>query len=340
MPRPTPLAQPEAIEALASPYAQEQFSQLTGESLLLVDLSGEALDASDAGVRRALQNLGELPCVSVGLNAETIHPANQAFARAFDVLLEGDTSLDPICDAIETNPIASLAMVQLTRHSEALSIHEGLVAESLVYSTLQSGPEFERWLGERTQTKPGAKIDEPAVQILRDGAHLHLTLNRPERRNAFSAEMRDALSDALRLVDSDDSIEQVVLRGAGPAFCSGGDLAEFGTLPDPATAHVIRSTRNPGRWLARIAERVSAEIHGACVGAGIELPAFAPRVRAQRDAWFWLPEIGMGLVPGAGGSVSLPRRIGRQRTNWMALSRERVDAQRALRFGLVDELTD
>ncbi len=308
--------------------------------MLLVDLTGPEVDLESEIARRALQNLIELPCVSVGIGAEVVSPGNEGWARAFDVLLEADMPLQPILESLESNPIASLAMVQLTRHSEGLSIHEALIAESLVYSTLQSGPEFARWLRERKAREVGEERDEPAVQMLRDGAKLHLTLDRPERRNAFSAEMRDALTDSLRVVDSDPSIEEVVLRGAGPAFCSGGDLAEFGTLPDPATAHVIRSTRNPGRWLARIAERVRAEIHGACVGAGIELPAFASHVRAKRDSWFWLPEVGMGLVPGAGGTVSLPRRIGRQRTNWMALSRERVDAERGLRFGVVDEVVD
>jgi enoyl-CoA hydratase/carnithine racemase len=79
-------------------------------------------------------------------------------------------------------------------------------------------------------------------------------------------------------------------------------------------------------------------VHGACVGAGVELPAFAARVVAREDARFWLPELSMGLVPGAGGTVSLPRRIGRQRTAWLALSGAQLDASTALRWGLVDEI--
>ncbi|MBW2295897.1 MAG: enoyl-CoA hydratase/isomerase family protein [Deltaproteobacteria bacterium] len=232
-------------------------------------------------------------------------------------MLDDLAQLPAIAKTIQSNPIASLAMVQLLRHNETLSVHRGLIAESLVYSTLQS---------------------EPAVSLLRDGARLHITLNRPDRRNAFSAEMRDGFVEALQVVLSDPSIEEVVLRGAGPAFCSGGDLAEFGTLPDPATAHVIRSTRNPARLIARCADRVRCELHGACVGAGIELPAFTARVRAKRDTRIWLPEVSMGLVPGAGGSVSLLRRIGRQRTNYLALSQLSIDAETALEWGLVDEL--
>jgi enoyl-CoA hydratase/carnithine racemase len=144
--------------------------------------------------------------------------------------------------------------------------------------------------------------------------------------------------EGLQLAVCDASIREVVIDGAGSSFCSGGDLGEFGTLPDPTTAHGIRSTRNAARLLAACADRVRVFVHGACVGAGVELPAFAGRVVAAEDAFFELPELGMGLVPGAGGTVSIPRRIGRQRTAYLALSGMRLDAATALRWGLIDEL--
>ncbi|WP_262401328.1 enoyl-CoA hydratase/isomerase family protein [Actinomadura sp. CNU-125] len=74
------------------------------------------------------------------------------------------------------------------------------------------------------------------------------------------------------------------------------------------------------------------------MGAGVELPAFAGRVVARPDAVFRLPEIAMGLIPGAGGTVSLPRRIGRHRTLYMALTGEAIGADTALAWGLVDEI--
>jgi enoyl-CoA hydratase/carnithine racemase len=80
--------------------------------------------------------------------------------------------------------------------------------------------------------------------------------------------------------------------------------------------------------------------HGACVGAGTEMAAFAGRVAAAPDAFFALPEVRMGLVPGAGGSVSVPRRIGRWRSAWLMLTGDRLPAATALRWGLVDEATD
>ena len=85
--------------------------------------------------------------------------------------------------------------------------------------------------------------------------------------------------------------------------------------------------------------RTSVALHGACIGAGIELAAFAREVTATDDAHFQLPEVAFGLVPGAGGTVSLPRRIGRQRTAWLALSGRRIDASTALAWGLVDHVS-
>jgi enoyl-CoA hydratase/carnithine racemase len=150
--------------------------------------------------------------------------------------------------------------------------------------------------------------------------------------------MRDGLVEALEVALCDPSIERIVLSGEGPSFCSGGDLDEFGSFPDPAEAHAIRTTRSPALLLSRLVGRTGAEVHGACIGAGVELPAFTDHVVASEDAFFSLPEVGLGLVPGAGGTASLPRRIGRQRTAWLGLSGARVDARTALAWGLVDEV--
>jgi enoyl-CoA hydratase/carnithine racemase len=90
--------------------------------------------------------------------------------------------------------------------------------------------------------------------------------------------------------------------------------------------------------LHELRARVSVRVHGACVGAGIELPAFAGQVIAAPDAVFGLPEVAMGLIPGAGGTVSIPRRIGRWRTAWMAVTGRQIGARTALEWGLVDAL--
>ena len=167
---------------------------------------------------------------------------------------------------------------------------------------------------------------------------LNLTLTRPHRLNALDALIRDELVEALTVAAADPGIARVELRGEGRAFCAGGDLDEFGTRADPATAHLIRLQRSVGRALSRLDKPTVTYLHGASMGSGIELAAFTDVVVAAEDTQIGLPEIGLGLVPGAGGTVSLPRRIGRLRTAWLAFSACTIDAPTALAWGLVDEL--
>jgi len=323
------------VAGLRSPLALEAHSPLLGHPIFVVDLAG---DAPLAEVEAAAAALARLPCPTVGLAFAPPSPAGSRLAPAFDVLAEGEADLAAVRATAERCPLAAATLVQVLRHGGTLDLHERLVAESLAYSTLQAGPEFAAWLAARGGAPRRGEDDRPAVRALREGAVLRLTLDRPRKHNAFSSEMRDALAEGLALALADDSIGEIVLDGAGASFCSGGDLDEFGSFPDPATAHAVRSARSPARLLALCARRARAEVHGACVGAGCELPAFCARVRAREDAWFQLPEVGMGLVPGAGGTASLPARIGRQRTAWLALSGGRIDAATALRWGLVDEI--
>jgi enoyl-CoA hydratase/carnithine racemase len=229
---------------------------------------------------------------------------------------------------------------QVLRASAGLDVRSALNVESFAYSTLLGGAEFRRWLaGHPARPVPPPGL-EPAVLTERDDGSLRVTLNRPARRNAYSRELRDALVEALLVPALDETVTRVVIEGAGPSFCSGGDLDEFGTTPDIATAHLIRTSGGAAGLLHRIAGRAVVRVHGACVGAGIELAAFAAHVIAQPGATFRLPEVGMGLIPGAGGTVSIPRRIGPWRTLYLALSGATLDADTALRWGLVDQATD
>jgi enoyl-CoA hydratase/carnithine racemase len=237
---------------------------------------------------------------------------------------------------VPENPIAVAALELLLDVTASVDVEAALVMESATYSTLQAGPEHQAWLAARRRRERAAEHD--VVLVSRDGPRLHLTLNRPRVRNAFNAAMREALLDGLMIATVDTTVEEIVIDGAGANFCSGGDLDEFGTLADPASAHLLRVDRNVGRAVHQLRDRTTFIVHGTCIGAGVELPAFAERVVARPDATFCLPEIGMGLVPGAGGTVSIPRRIGRDRFRSMALSGAMIDASTALSWGLVDEI--
>ncbi len=249
--------------------------------------------------------------------------------------LVGDLWDDDVAAGVADHPAAARALVRLLTAVPATT-EAGLVAESAAYAELQAGPEFAAWLEQRGPVVPVSSPDP--VVLERTGDHLVITLHRPEVHNALDVGLRDALVEALDLV-AVDPVLTAELRGAGPSFCSGGDLREFGTFPDPTIAHAVRRERLPARSLAAVADRVTARVHGHCVGAGVELAAFCHRVIADRGATFRLPEVAMGLVPGQGGTVSLPRRIGAARTAWLALTGHPVDAPTALAWGLVDEVT-
>ena len=245
-----------------------------------------------------------------------------------------DDALALIGAAAGANPHASAVLCQLLRVNEQLSLAGGLTAESFAYSMLLAGAEFAAWNG--TRRVPAYRPSPEPVMVSEDGATVTISLNRPEVRNAYDAATRDALVDVLRGLAALPDPPPVVLAGNGPAFCSGGDLSQFGTTPDPVTAHAARTARSPGLLLHRLG--ATARVHGACVGAGIELPAFCRRVVAAADSSFRLPEVGMGLVPGAGGTASILARIGRHRTACLAVTGQAVTAPVALEWGLIDEV--
>ncbi|MFO0689900.1 MAG: enoyl-CoA hydratase/isomerase family protein [Myxococcota bacterium] len=336
---------------LLVPDAAESFSPVGGPGVLALDLEACSAEAMRPWLASLLAILPGLPCVTIALGEAPVAPSDgdprALLAAACDVRLETAAELEPFCQGFAKTPVAALAFVQLLRaqavgSDDLAGIARGLAAESFVYSTLQSGPEFHAWLEARRarprRTDRARGPAEPACLLARAGDRLELRLNRPARHNAFSRALRDALCEGLAVALADPAIGEVVLRGEGESFCSGGDLDEFGSFPDPATAHAVRTTRSPALQVARLAGRIRSEIHGACIGAGIELPAFTDHVVAAEDTFIELPEVRLGLVPGAGGTVSIPRRIGRQRTAWLGLSGRRIDAQTALAWGLVDEV--
>jgi enoyl-CoA hydratase/carnithine racemase len=217
----------------------------------------------------------------------------------------------------------------------------GVLTESLAYSTLQAGPEFARWLAERGPARM-AELAEP-VQVQRDGDVVRISFNRPQRHNAFSTDARAALLEALAVAQLDPSVTGIVLTGNGPSFCSGGDLAEFGTFADPARAHLARTRHSPALAIdaltATLGWSCRAEVHGRVLGSGLEMAAFCGWVEAHEDSVFGLPELGLGLIPGAGGTVSITRRIGRWRTAYLVLTGHTLNAATALAWGLVDAIS-
>jgi enoyl-CoA hydratase/carnithine racemase len=235
------------------------------------------------------------------------------------------------------SPHAAAVLLDLLRVIEGLPVAQALVAESLAYGLLQGSAEHARWLAERAPT-PSQPLGRVLVE--RAGNALAILLDRPAAHNAIDRTMRDALREAFELAALDPEIERVTLSGEGKAYCVGAELSEFGTTRDPATAHAIRMATLPTFAIADCADKLEVHVQGACVGAGLEMAAFAHRITATPSAWFQLPELAMGLIPGAGGCVSISRRIGIERTLELVLSGKRISAQTALDWGLIDAIAD
>ena len=292
--------------------------------LVVVDLSGSVPDAVEVGA---------LPAVLVGLG-----DATGSLARSLDLVTDDERVVAAIERSVthhaprRRGPRPAVAGTRRTLGGGSA----GGRVDDLLAAPGRAGV---RRLAHGTTQRAGARRSRSRRCWCRSTAPtLHVTLNRPHRHNAYSVTMRDGLVDALRLAAADPDLH-VLLDGAGPSFSSGGDLGEFGEFGDPATAHAVRLTRSAARLLIELSARVEVHVHGACIGAGVELPAFAARVVAHPDTTFTLPELAFGLVPGAGGTASLPPRIGRQRTAQLALTAEPIDATTALAWGLVDRLS-
>ena len=324
----------------------EERSVVSGCSYLAVDLEQTPGDTATLSANLSDQTAWQPNTTVIGFcrkSAESLPELARKLLPLVDVVADGNTRdelLDSALNNLQSKPMASTALIQLLRNNHRLSVEDGLMLESLTYSTLQHGAEFLAWLNKRKTPNRDSRAPEQPVTVDRNDDRLTITLNRANKHNAFSASMRDALCEALALAETDHSIGQVILQGAGPSFCAGGDLDEFGLARDPALAHLTRTTRSPARLIDRISQRTTARLHGACIGAGIEMTAFAGHLVASRETFFALPEVGFGLVPGAGGTVSIPRRIGRHRAALLGLSGQRIDAALALEWGLVDELSE
>lgn len=313
------------LEALAAGHpTRDNFGPGTEYSCLPVYLEG-----SEDALGPWLQ---DLPCPIIGVG-------DGALANYCDVILEDERKLPTLFKHIAEHEIAAMVLVQHLRASKTLLLKDALTAESFAFATLQNGADFQSWASSH-QTSRLPQTDEPSVLVNTSENNLLLTLNRPDTRNAIGVDMRDELCAAFDLALADNGITKVTLKANGGAFSIGGAIEEFGEVSDPATAHWVRSLRLPAWRLARFKGELHVHVNGAAIGAGAEIAAFGDYVTASSKAWFQLPELKYGLIPGAGGTTSIPRRIGRQRTAYMALSMEKIRAETALEWGLIDATID
>jgi 2-(1,2-epoxy-1,2-dihydrophenyl)acetyl-CoA isomerase len=176
------------------------------------------------------------------------------------------------------------------------------------------------------------------IEVARDGAVMTITLNRPEKMNAFNRALHDALRGALKDA-RDPEVRAVVLTGAGRAFCAGQDLTEFRQMGNVGDG--LRETYHPNILAIRALEKpVIAAVNGAAAGAGLSL-ACACDIRIASDAASFVPGfVGIGLVPDSGGTFFIHRLLGAPRAfEWMSSNR-RLTAAEAHAWGLVSEVVE
>jgi hypothetical protein len=321
----------------------EGFGPLGAQPLSLFDLAEAGVEA------RARELAGRTRAIVVGLDRQgLLPPVDPApFDTLFTVVPHAPApwvSIAPprwneriagLAATVAKCPFAASTAMHVLRMSQSMTLDDGLALESFAYSTLLGGTEFRRW----RQAKPAATApiaSGPFVEITRGPDDcITIALAHPQTRNGMCAGMRDSLFEALAAALDDPTRPKVRLIGHGACFSTGGELNEFGSADDLALAHAVRTARSCAALLYRLGDRGEVVLHGACVGSGIEIPAAASVRTGLPGVFFQLPELAMGLMPGAGGTVSLPRSIGRHRTAAMILTGRRIDAATALEWGLL-----
>jgi enoyl-CoA hydratase len=166
-----------------------------------------------------------------------------------------------------------------------------------------------------------------------------VTLNRPQALNIYNIQMRDDLFEILSAIKDDPEVLVAIFKGAGEkAFCAGADLSEFLTAPSPTEARKVRFDRDVWGLFLSIPQPLIAALHGYVLGSGIEIALCCDIRIASEEAQFGLPEVGLGIIPAAGATQTLPRTIGRARALEMLLASRRIDAEEAYRIGLVNKV--
>lgn len=169
----------------------------------------------------------------------------------------------------------------------------------------------------------------------------NLTINRPEALNALSMQVLEELNQALDVMLK-EKVRVAILQGGGEkSFVAGADIKEIHTLKNPQEGYeYARTGQNLFRKIERLPFPTMAKVQGFALGGGLELALSTDMILASTKAKFGLPECGLGLIPGFGGTVRLSRRIGPQRAKQVALMGNILTAQEAFELGFVNKVVE
>jgi enoyl-CoA hydratase/carnithine racemase len=175
------------------------------------------------------------------------------------------------------------------------------------------------------------------VELVRDGGVARIFLNRPQKVNALDSALLDALAATLASLATDASLRVVVLAGRGKAFCGGADVEELAALDSQTAGAFVARIHRACSALRALPVPVVAQLHGAVIGAGLELAAACDLRIAAEGTRFAMPEVRLG-IPSVVEAALLPRLVGSGRAAWLVLTGEPIDAARAYEWGLVEAL--
>jgi len=177
-------------------------------------------------------------------------------------------------------------------------------------------------------------VSESVLVTVRENVGV-ITLNRPDRRNALTMEMRTRLAEALGGFDADPLVRVVILQAAPPAFCAGVDLSETVSSARDSSGEVPESVSAP---FARFTKPIFASVNGAAAGGGLEIALACDFIIASSTAKFLLPEVRIGSIPGGGGTQRLARAVPRGVAARMLYTGDAMEVDEALHHGLVTEV--
>jgi len=193
--------------------------------------------------------------------------------------------------------------------------------------------------------KPAGSEGQAALVLSeRQGSAQVITLNRPDKLNAINEALAVQLSEALDAAEADRDVLAVILQGNERAFCSGADLSGFSDAPEHRfdnyrARYNQRKTRHVFRHLQNFTKPVISAVEGYCLGGGLELAMFGDIIVASESAQFALPEAKHSLIPGAGGTQNLPRRIGAAMAKELMWTGRRITAAEAKEMRLISHVT-
>ncbi len=175
------------------------------------------------------------------------------------------------------------------------------------------------------------------VDVELEGGVARIFLNRPEKVNALDSVLLEKLLDAVNRVSATRDLKVVVLGGRGRAFCGGADVTELAALTESTAAAFVERIHKVCVAIRRLAVPVVARLHGAVIGAGLEIAAACDLRIAAEGTRFAMPEVKLA-IPSVVEAALLPRLMGSGRAAWLVLTGEAIDARRACEWGLVEEI--